>query len=378
MSSKHFNSLDGLRGLAILLVFVYHAHNHLITAGRFGFLCSGGWVGVDLFFVLSGFLITGILFDSRNSESFYRNFYIRRTLRLFPVYCVFIFVVLWVAHGHIGHPWGLTTAYVLYASNIVRFFQPDFFKIGPVETGHLWSLAVEEQFYLLWPWIVVALGTRKRILVTCIYGSIASLGLRLVLAHAGFHDLKFLYLELPTRADSLLLGGAVAMLYRDPEYSSRVPRHYVKLVGATACSGFLAIAHHIYSFDFWEPLIATWGLSLTAIASSCLLLLALGSGTWTNRILSVPILRFYGRYSYALYLFHYAPRSYYDEVLWPFIFRHLHSLLLTRCVFLCMTLAFSTVLAVISFYVIEQPFLKMKKRFETRASELQPDLVSVT
>ncbi len=78
------------------------------------------------------------------------------------------------------------------------------------------------------------------------------------------------------------------------------------------------------------------------------------------------------------YLFHYALRSYYDEVLWPFIFRHLHSLLLTRCVFLCMTLAFSTVLAVISFYVIEQPFLKMKKRFETRASELQPDLVSVT
>jgi peptidoglycan/LPS O-acetylase OafA/YrhL len=353
MSRKHYTALDGLRGVA----------PHRGT-GWLGYLSSGGWVGVDLFFVLSGFLITGILYDTKESEHFLRNFYARRALRLFPIYFIFIAVVLLIDRGSGEHSWWLTMAYLLYGSNMVRFFLPGFRSIGMIETGHLWSLAVEEQFYMVWPWMVILLASRRRILRACLYGCAAALILRLALVHLPFASYLFIYLELPTRADALLMGAALAMLVRDPGFMARVSLPVVRIAGAAAAMGFLCMSLRLHSFFFGLAPIDTWGMSLTALASSCVLLLALQPQSWTNRMLSHRVLRFYGRYSYGIYLFHLAPAKYLVRFVLPYISAQIRSGLLAGIVYLAVVLAGSTGLAVLSFHFIEEPFLKMKRRFE--------------
>lgn len=368
MSRRHVASLDGLRGLAVLAV-VFHHYFPKKGTGLLGYVASSGWAGVDLFFVLSGFLITGILFDSLGSDGFYQNFYIRRALRLFPVYLIFVCIALLLAHGPGHHSWAMTLTYLIYASNIVRFFQPDFNAVGPTYTGHLWSLAVEEQFYLIWPWIIAALASRKRILKVCIYGSIAALALRLLLAHLPFPSKAFLYLELPTRADSLLIGAAVAMLVRDPKFMANLRLSSVRVIGVLATVGTVILALHIHSFFWGYSPINTWGFSLIPIASAACLLLAISPGTWTNRILSCSFLRFYGRYSYGLYLVHYAPRDYCNDVVWPAIANRVHEKALAGLIFVGLILAVATAVAVLSFHFIELPFLRLKARFESPRTE---------
>jgi peptidoglycan/LPS O-acetylase OafA/YrhL len=383
MSRKYFASLDGLRGLAILMVFCYHYFPHRGT-GVFGYLCSGMWTGVDLFFVLSGFLITVILFDTQKTAGFYKYFYVRRALRLFPVYLLFVFVILLIAHGPYGHSWALlgtpghswavTLSYLLYGSNIIRFFNPGFVTVGPVSTGHLWSLAVEEQFYLVWPFLLSLLSTRKRILAASIVGSIGALALRLVLAHTYNGDQRFIYLELPTRADSLLLGSILAMLYRDQSFMAKLRRgyglHSIRIIGLVATTAFCAMAIHIHSFYFAAQPIDTWGLSLTAIASGALLLLSLQDGTWTRRILSTPLLRFYGRYSYGLYLIHFAFDHVFNTRVIPAMAKVIHPLQLAQIVaFTCLP-GTCTGVAVLSFHFIEKPFLELKRHFEYRRAPL--------
>jgi len=164
---SHIPALDGIRGLAVLLVF--YCHTTLIDpGGALGklFVSSSriSWAGVDLFFVLSGFLITGILFDAKGKDFYFRNFYARRTVRIFPLYYAFLLVALVLLP--IVTPASLADVYLhefptqkvwywLYLSNFYQAFHP---------THHLvfvsWSLAIEEQFYLCWP-LVVFLCSRK-------------------------------------------------------------------------------------------------------------------------------------------------------------------------------------------------------------------------
>ena len=362
MNDKHIASLDGLRGIAILLVILYHYFPHRGT-GYLGYFFSASWIGVDLFFVLSGFLITGILFDTRGIKGFFRKFFARRALRLFPAYFLFVCMTLLIARGFGSHPRGETIAYLFYASNIVRFFDPGFMSIGPVDTGHLWSLALEEQFYLIWPWIVAWLADRRRILRVCVAGSIAALILRLVLAKTSIPALA-LYLELPTRADALLMGGALAMLWRDPQLKSRIRPKYVRLVGLLAVVGFLAISYRVHSFYFGLLPIKSWGFSLVAIACAALLFLSITQGTWTQRICSLSFFRFFGRYSYGIYLIHYAPHAFIRTRILPALAARTSIAWLSELIVALVVLILSTLLAVLSYHAVEKPFLKLKKLFE--------------
>ena len=364
MSGKHLASLDGLRGLAILLVVFYHIFPHRDT-GLLGFLSSASWCGVDLFFVLSGFLITGILFDAQGAPAYFRNFYMRRTLRLFPVYIVFISIVLLLPHQPTGHAWWLTALYVCYAANIVLFFIPSF-QVGlPLVVNHIWSLSVEEQFYLLWPWIVTRLKTRRRIFIACICGSIAALALRLFIATLHLTNLLFVYYELPTRADALLLGAAAAMLYRTPGF---LAKHLtiVRITAVLAPLIYFTMALHAHTFFFAAKPINTWGYTLLAVTATSVLLLAVHPGSWTGHFFANPFLRFYGRYSYGLYLFHQAPAQYDILYLEPIFTRHIHPLWLAAILHFLVVLALATALAVLSFRFIEQPFLNLKRKFPER------------
>ena len=158
--------LDSLRGVAILLVLFFHGFDspgivwsRLTVPGRLFFTaCLGGWTGVYLFFVLSGFLITGILLDSKPKPQYYRRFYIRRALRILPAFYLLLLLLIvlprtgWLAHRRVG--WPFVALSFLYLANVTNLFGV------PGQYGALWSLAVEEHFYLVWPAVVRRLSRR--------------------------------------------------------------------------------------------------------------------------------------------------------------------------------------------------------------------------
>jgi len=151
-SNTHYIALDGLRGLAILLVFFRH-YGDLSSSSRLLHILNqvknSGWIGVDLFFVLSGFLITGVLYDTRNAPNYFKNFYVRRALRLFPVFygtAIVLLLLTPVLHLH----WiAIQALYLVYGGNFVWIYDGSATTIGPFNLTHLWSLAVEEQFYFI-------------------------------------------------------------------------------------------------------------------------------------------------------------------------------------------------------------------------------------
>ena len=195
-----------------------------------------GWTGVDVFFVLSGFLITGILFDTRDHPHRVRNFYIRRTLRIFPLYYGLMLLLV------LSYPllkWQWTWAWLLwpaYLGNFCRGIHPyvsysalemlaDFQPLSrtwhgfQLFLGHFWSLCVEEQFYLVWPWVVFRIRDRKRLIVVCFACIVICPLMRFVGNHTlpqYMLDQEVLYRWTPFRVDALLLGGLVALLRRGP------------------------------------------------------------------------------------------------------------------------------------------------------------------
>ncbi len=229
-----YPALDGLRAVAFLMVFGAHYYG-----------LPWGWTGVNIFFVLSGFLITGILFDSRNDPHRAHNFYIRRTLRIFPLYYG-IFLALLLLYPIFHWQWSsLWLAWPLYLGNFLRFLSPS--VLTPHSTlqlaanawlrashfhlvlflGHFWSLCVEEQFYLFWPWVVFWVRSRKALIWICSSAIVIVPFLR-VLAQATaptwLLTSEFLYRATPFQLDSLLLGGLIALLWRGSHRQSSSPR----------------------------------------------------------------------------------------------------------------------------------------------------------
>jgi peptidoglycan/LPS O-acetylase OafA/YrhL len=231
-SGERSAELDGLRGVAILLVMANNFYDGPASGGleyALHHLAKSGWIGVDLFFVLSGFLITGILCDTRGSPNYFRNFYARRVLRIFPLY--YGFLLVWTVllarapgfasaerYGWQANQWW----YWLYLANIHLGLAS-----GPTpgEPTVFWSLAVEEQWYLLWP-LAVAILARARLASVCL-GLMATAALLRVAWHAAAPPIgspDSLYFLTPARMDALATGALLAVLARDPPRWQRLAR----------------------------------------------------------------------------------------------------------------------------------------------------------
>ncbi len=205
--------LDGLRGLAILMVMLFHygtaLNSHSFPQHVVMFGCELGWTGVDLFFVLSGFLITGILLDSRDADNYFSSFYCRRVLRIFPAYYLsllivfFLYPVFMPGYEHAGPPPQERIWYFAYAQNWIGLLV-DGGRQRMI--GHYWSLGIEEQFYLIWPWIVYK-STTKRIGQIAIGASVVALALRFTLLALHVSP-EIIYRNTFTRMDALLIGAA--------------------------------------------------------------------------------------------------------------------------------------------------------------------------
>lgn len=304
-SMARIPELDGLRGMAILLVLLYHfVSSPRIQPPLFHRMFAIGWSGVDLFFVLSGFLIGGILLDVRDSPNYFRTFYGRRFFRIVPLYYLWIgtyFVIR--LFGSSRFAWHAIPVYVLFLQNYTKI---DRAVIAVAWLGSLWSLAVEEQFYLVVPTVVRFLS-KPRLLLLLYSAILCSPVFRIVLykylpAHPAAP-----YTLTPCRADALAMGVLLAVGWRSERCKAAFYRYQKPICGVCLLllGVFLSLAIWIpfqYSFEM-----CSWGYSVVDVFFASLLVIAvmLPSSRWAA-VCRLPFLTEMGRVSYCLYVIHTA------------------------------------------------------------------------
>jgi peptidoglycan/LPS O-acetylase OafA/YrhL len=351
---REMPGLDALRGVAVLAVVLYHGlHWWLPPAISFSpgvkflsLLASPGWLGVNLFFVLSGFLITGILLDTRTRPSYWKSFYTRRALRILPLYLVTLLILRFYS----GVSWMYFFLCLFYMAN----FATARFGLG---YGPLWSLAVEEQFYLVWPFLVHRLRTRT-LAILCL----ASIFLSPLLRYLSVS--RILPMGNPYSAtwlvtDNLAAGALIAILLRTP-YAT-LSRVRTGTIGAGLLSAALLIlGFRLHIMNKTTALGAAFQPEPFILLFSALLLLALQFGSHTLVFRLTRPLRFFGYISYGLYLFHLLGFKVYQD-----FFSDLShplpeltaGLLLLR---FCGVLAFVTLFCFLSRRYFEELFLRLK------------------
>jgi peptidoglycan/LPS O-acetylase OafA/YrhL len=359
IARSHMPELDSLRGVAILLVLFYHGYFQSYDVTGLHGLAKGfveatrpGWLGVNLFFVLSGFLITGILIRSKSNNDYYRRFYARRALRILPAYYTLLLLLFLTGL----RPRSYLLLSFFYLANLTTLFGV------PQAYGILWSLAVEEQFYLLWPAAVrrFSIHALERLVLCtiCIVPIFRALAFLL-----GHKDGLSFYTWLV--ADGLAMGAWLAIYIRKPQFTRQ------RLLGISA--GALGLAASA-TFACASLGILTRGRLLgAALQESCGDLafvgvlgcvLLVGTSRW-KQFVQWSVFKFYGDISYGLYLVHILTFSQLNRLLkhlWPGLPTGVGN-------FRVMTLRFvigascATGVAFLSRRYFEEPFLRMKDRF---------------
>ncbi len=340
---SHVPPLDGLRGIAVLLVLWAHFPPDLggNTVRVMNRIFQPGYLGVDIFFVLSGFLITRILLYGRFNGKPLKNFLIRRAFRIFPIYYLLILLLLFIEPGaYLG--WCAA-----YLSNFVFSFDNT-----PNPMRHTWSLCVEEHFYMIWP-LLIHFAAVRWLRPTAI--AVALTGIVLAILAAVLFDVAplhyLLYRGTPFRATSLALGGLFALY--EPALGIGTRRPW----GLAAAFFVPAVACALAAIGIGDPWLQSLKMIGFAFMSSAIFLAALGVGSVSPRlgaVLSGGALAYTGRISYGIYLYHY-PIFFATGVLdydapapWPVML-------------LAVVLTFAVASG--SFYLIEKPLLKYAARF---------------
>jgi len=378
--SNRVAALDGIRGLAIILVVAFHGllaplvgnlHHHPLAARIFVFVSLAWTRGVDLFFVLSGFLIGGILLDNVGSKRYFAPFYIRRAHRILPLYAtvlvfVFLFLRLFPSFG-MRNP----IPFWYYATFLQNFWMARHGWNGLSVLSMTWSLAIEEQFYLMLP-VTIRYVSRSR-LWWVIGGMIAGAALlRMLLIPSIAHGPFICSVLLPCRTDALGLGLAAALIKRTPTIWEAVLRwrNFVYVAMGAAFLGVVALAQR--GFDGYPA--KAFGLEYTVLGFFyfCLLLSVLMGGKF-GAPFSGRVLCYLGRIAYGLYLFHIpcmaaayvvGARIYPDHPGWMTIAEYFAGI------------ALATVMAAISWEYLEKPLVQRGHRYkyDNRSREqLEPD-----
>ena len=362
----HMPELDTIRGMAILGVLFYHGfywardlslYNHDRGPRYFLTLMAQGQFGVNLFFVLSGFLITGILLDSRNRPNYYQRFYFRRALRILPAYYLTLFLLIILKLTSVG----FLLMSLAYSSNMSALF--GITLSYPV----LWSLSVEEHFYLIWPFALRRMAPTKLLWILCVI---------LVLSPVS----RFFYYELGTHTnmtrtgygfftwnqlDGLALGAIVAILVRKPSWGRKQMLQFSIFMIASAILLVLAV----YPFGILTRRTAIgealqcvpWNFAFVALLG---LFLLIGSGPW-KRLVAPAFMIFFGQISYGLYLYHLMAFMGYDWATRQINYNSRLTLTLWEQAWLRMIIAGvgAIIIAYLSRRFFEAPFLRLKNRW---------------
>ena len=356
-TKRYYPAMDGLRGLAIILVVFLH---------NFGFLnyFFFGWLGVDLFFVISGFLITGILIDSVGRPGYLKNFYMRRVLRIFPLYYLILIICLFllplIPSLKYDQGYYLNNQFYMwtYLQNWLFIFK------APNSNQmllHTWSLAVEEQFYLFWPLLILLLRKPKRILLlSMILLVFTGIG-RYLIWDQQIEKLSYSSLFTFTRIDGLCIGAIISILIRINPEILRKNITYIVLLLAGINFGFYFING---MNDNNLPFLAFVGYTTFAMLFGLLVFEAAeGKSNIIDLLFNNSLLRFFGKISYGFYVFHWPVYLIFFE---PLKSQMLMITSLKTAELLAASLA--TVLAIfismMSYRYFEMPFLKLKVKYK--------------
>ncbi len=372
--------LDGLRAIGLCLVLIDHFWPEGLSSIVFQ-LGNAGWIAMDSFFVMSGMLITGILLDSLHKPRYFRTYYARRSLRIFPLY--YAVLLVWWAIGrftNFGHDytnliqnWGSPLWFVFYAGNIreaIVGFPPKLLGYAP-----LWSLQVEEQFYLLFPIAVFLL--RRDHLRRLLIGAIVLSPILRVAGYLWQPDNPFLqYVQLPTHCEGIALGALIAIRFRSGPWKISRPL----LTAATGLLLGIATAGSVLST--WGTRNQAWGstwdrlagYSISSFGCACLVLwLVCYRGSRHTGWLRIPPFRYLGKISYGVYMLH-------PIALWIVIesgkkgFIHFHK---DDWRYFAGAFVLSLISAALSWHLFEAPLLKIKDRITYERVILAPAEVSV-
>jgi peptidoglycan/LPS O-acetylase OafA/YrhL len=368
---SRFPALDGIRALAIVMVFALHYGGG--THGGFVLnvvnqLRQRGWIGVDLFFTLSGFLITGILYDTRMDSHYFKRFFARRSVRIFPIFYL-VFSIFLILTPILHYQWKMGhLLFLLYLGNLSLAANSSLDVIRssthPAWSAHLihfWSLCVEEQFYLLWPLVVWLVRDRIRLIGVASGLSVLALLLRVAMVpNVPVSKLEiWITHQLPFRMDSLLLGAILALVLRGP--NSNVWQRLCKW-------SFLipTIAFIVFSFaspKLSAPWLNTIGFSMLALASAGLIGATLRPGSVAFRLFNLKPLRILGKYSYGFYVYHLLWAGAWSALV-AYLTPRFHSSVPANAISAVTNFGLSFLVAKISYDYFEVRFLRFKKNFE--------------
>jgi peptidoglycan/LPS O-acetylase OafA/YrhL len=366
-TAAHLPALDAVRGLSMLMVAVYHMTfirpTNAFESGIV-FVMQGLWVSVDIFFALSSFLITGILLDSVHKPGYFKKFWARRSLRVFPLYFLIVIFSLLIL-PYLNHPKmsnfgrikGDEWYYWFYLQNIPIAWGG--FRHAILDVT--WTLAIEEQFYLIWPFVIL-LVPRARLPMALAALFVISLTARMIMLGAGIHTVAA-YVSTITRLEPLICGAAVALFIRD--YKGAVDLNWVARLLMLFGYGICLIVMLVHGFSDWDDkIILGIPTSLIGIGAAGLVLLGYAGGKGSG-FLNSKILQLSGKYSYAMYLFHLPLRGLVRDVLmpierWP---TYPGGQIVAQLIYYALSLSLTFFCAAACFHIFEQQFLRLKKYF---------------
>lgn len=362
----HIAALDGVRGLAVLIVFFFHygggTHSSLRAMRLFGLINKGGWSGVVLFFVLSGFLITGILWDSFADPHWWKKFFARRCLRILPLYYLALTLVVLGSVGEGTFQFVLRHIWIpaLFLENIPGLARisdslPSFFA-----TFHLWSIAVEEQFYLLWPLLLFLQPSRRSAKALCAAVFVASAAFRFYMWWFTPQPVLWEHFLL-TQAGALAAGAWLALSYRGPEWPTVV--RWAPTTAVIGLAGFVAAGLVSHAFETTGRHMMTFGLPFATLLFASLIALAVVPGR-VARVFSMAWLRWLGTISYGVYVYHELLQKLFDHIAQQLAGSN------SSFKFLALRFAVAAVgtlaVAELSFQLYEKQFLRLKRFFIPR------------
>jgi peptidoglycan/LPS O-acetylase OafA/YrhL len=343
-----------MRGLAILLVVFYH---------NFGFInyFFFGWLGVDLFFVLSGYLITNILVSTQQHPNFLRQFYIRRTLRIFPVYYLALVIFLTIFPilrlNVAGLPYFLNNQIWLwtYLQNWLFIAKP---PGNNLLLTHLWSLAVEEQFYLIWPFVILIVKRAKVLFVFMLALLVTVIALRYFLWIYKIENFAYFNLYTFSRIDGICIGSMLALLRT---FNKKGLKKFTPAIVFT-----LAGLNFLFYFfnkktQFTLPFMAIVGYTTFAVLFALLVNEGVeGKSKVISIIFNNKILKFFGKISYSLYVFHWPLHL----LILPYIMKWISISLDQRIYVLIVSASLTTLagilLSILSYRYFERYFIRLK------------------
>ncbi len=370
MEKKHFRSLEGIRAYAFLLVFAVHYTSSMRPLDRNGSLlrdlwCLLGqvsWVAVPIFFVLSGFVITGVLLETQYLKGYFRVFYQRRAIRILPLYYLILLVLaLTMVASHVRATWHFL-GYIFYLQNWITSWDL-IYRIGPyADFGHLWSLAVEEQFYLVWPVVIFLIRSRTKLLGFCYGGMLVAAVVRICwpMTHQSY---LYAYESSLTRGDALMMGAAIALHLRGPAPRLKAwlwPARLVLTMGTGLLVSRALLVGQALPLDYFGLMVLTPVVNLMAAA---IVILAIEPETLVSRLCRRTWAVKLGGMSYSLYLVHEPFSNWFREVLQPWLVARMGCETIPMAIVLAVAFAFTWGVARMTYRFVERPGMEMKKRF---------------